>query len=158
MLFERTLRAAFGEAANQAAMIENLGKRYALKAQQVEILRRAIEVSNQLASARADYMEVLMTRRDALEAQLELIETKRMQLGAVVDMYRALGGGWRRAEPRTRAPRQSRRSRADDPSPPHRSPCPGRTLAGHRTPHPSQRPLPRARPIVAPRPSLHPAP
>ncbi len=98
--FERALRAAFGEAANQAAMIENLGKRYALKAQQVEILRRAIEVSNQLfASARADYMEVLMTRRDALEAQLELIETKRMQLGAVVNMYRALGGGWRRAEP-----------------------------------------------------------
>ena len=102
--FERTLRAAFGEAANQAAMIENLGKRYALKAQQVEILRQAIEVSNQLfASARADYMEVLMTRRDALEAQLELIETKRMQLGAVVNMYQALGGGWRRAEPADQA-------------------------------------------------------
>ena len=97
--FEQTLRAAFGEAVNQAALIENLANKYALKAQQVQILGRAIEVSNQLfASARADYMEVLMTRRDALESQIELIETKQMQLGAVVNMYQALGGGWRRPE------------------------------------------------------------
>jgi outer membrane protein TolC len=41
-------------------------------------------------------MEVLMTRRDALESQLELIETKKLQLGAVVNLYQALGGGWRR--------------------------------------------------------------
>lgn len=95
--FEQTLRAAFAEAANQIAMIENLGKKYALKSQQVAILGQAIDSSNRLfASARADYMEVLMTRRDALESQLELIETKKLQLGAVVNMYQALGGGWRR--------------------------------------------------------------
>lgn len=97
--FERTLRSAFVEASNQAALIDNLGQKYALKAQQVQILGQAIDVSNKLfASARADYMEVLMTRRDALESQLELIETKQLQLGAVVNMYQALGGGWRRPE------------------------------------------------------------
>ena len=97
--FEKTLRSAFAEAANQVAMIENLGKKYELKAQQVTLLGQAIEVSNQLfASARADYMEVLLTRRDALESQLALIETKKLQLGAVVNMYQALGGGWRRPE------------------------------------------------------------
>lgn len=103
--FEQTLRRAFAEAANQIAMIDNLGRKYALKSQQVDILGQAIDVSNKLfASARADYMEVLMTRRDALESQLELIETKRMQLGAVVDMYQALGGGWHRVdEPGTEA-------------------------------------------------------
>lgn len=97
--FEKTLREAFAEAANQVAMIENLGKKYELEAQQVTLLGQAIDVSNQLfASARADYMEVLLTRRDALESQLALIETKKLQLGAVVNMYQALGGGWRRPE------------------------------------------------------------
>lgn len=100
--FERTLRAAFAETANQVALIENLGNKYALKARQVQLLGQAIDVSNKLfASARADYMEVLLTRRDALESQLELIETKQLQLGAVVNMYQALGGGWRRPEPTT---------------------------------------------------------
>jgi multidrug efflux system outer membrane protein len=46
-------------------------------------------------SARADYLEVLMTQRDALEAKLELIETKKQQLNAVVNIYRNLGGGWK---------------------------------------------------------------
>lgn len=97
--FERTLRSAFAEASNQIALIDNLGQKYALKAQQVQLLGQAIDVSNKLfASARADYMEVLMTRRDALESQLELIETRQLQLGAVVNMYQALGGGWRRPE------------------------------------------------------------
>ncbi|MCA8972419.1 MAG: hypothetical protein KDC95_21705, partial [Planctomycetes bacterium] len=48
-------------------------------------------------SARADYMEVLLTRRDALESQMELIETKTRQLQATVDLYQAVGGGWREA-------------------------------------------------------------
>lgn len=95
--FEQTLRQAFAETVNQATLIENLAGKYSLKAQQVALLGQAIEVSNQLfASARADYMEVLLTRRDALESQIELIETKKLQLGAVVNLYQALGGGWRR--------------------------------------------------------------
>ena len=47
------------------------------------------------ASARADYMEVLLTRRDALDAQIELIENKQRQMAAAVALYQALGGGWR---------------------------------------------------------------
>jgi outer membrane protein TolC len=46
-------------------------------------------------AARADYLEVLMTQRDALEAKLELNETKKEQLSATVRMYRNLGGGWK---------------------------------------------------------------
>jgi outer membrane protein TolC len=40
-------------------------------------------------------MEVLLTRRDALEAQMELIENKKRQMNAAVALYQALGGGWR---------------------------------------------------------------
>lgn len=36
-----------------------------------------------------------MTQRDALESKLELVETKKEQMIAVVNIYRDLGGGWR---------------------------------------------------------------
>lgn len=94
--YERTLLQAFTEVANQLAAIDKLGKSYDLQTRQVDTLTQAIDVSNVLfQAARADYMEVLLTRRDALEAQMELIETKNQQLQARVHMYQALGGGWR---------------------------------------------------------------
>jgi multidrug efflux system outer membrane protein len=49
-------------------------------------------------AARVDYIESLLTQRDALEAQVELVETKKQQLSAYVDLYKALGGGWRGSE------------------------------------------------------------
>jgi outer membrane protein, multidrug efflux system len=94
--YEKTLLQAFTDVANQLAMIGNLKNRYDLQSRQVETLAQSVEVSKILfQSARADYMEVLLTRRDSLEAELELIETKRRQLEALVDVYQALGGGWR---------------------------------------------------------------
>jgi outer membrane protein TolC len=36
-----------------------------------------------------------MTQRDVLDAKLELIETKKQQLNDVVNVYKALGGGWK---------------------------------------------------------------
>jgi outer membrane protein, multidrug efflux system len=94
--YERTILNAYVEVSTQLSNISNLGKSYDLKSKQVDALTRSIEVSNDLfRSARADYLEVLMTQRDALEAKLELIETKKEQLGAVVRVYRNLGGGWK---------------------------------------------------------------
>ncbi len=66
-----------------------------MKQQEVQTLMRSITISNNLfRSARADYMEVLLTQRDALESRLELIETKKQQMNAMVNIYHALGGGW----------------------------------------------------------------
>lgn len=94
--YERTLLQAFTDVANQLAMVENLKKSYELQSQQVDALARSSDVSTILfQSARADYMEVLLTKRDSLEAQMELIETKKRQLQALVNVYQALGGGWR---------------------------------------------------------------
>lgn len=94
--YERTILNAYLEVANAVSKIDNLQKSYAFKSKQVDALNRSIEVSNDLfRSARADYLEVLMTQRDALEAKLELVESKKAQLGAVVHVYRDLGGGWK---------------------------------------------------------------
>ncbi|MBP0903011.1 TolC family protein [Mariniflexile gromovii] len=93
--YERTVLNAYLEVANQLSNISNLEKSYHLKSLKVDALTRSIDISNTLfKSARADYMEVLLTQRDALESKFELVETKKAQMNAVVNMYRALGGGW----------------------------------------------------------------
>lgn len=94
--YERTLLNAYLEVSNGLSNINNLEKNYGLKVQQVAALNKAIGVSNDLfRSARADYLEVLMTQRDVLEAKLELLEVKRDMLSAGVQVYRGLGGGWK---------------------------------------------------------------
>ncbi|MCV9930139.1 efflux transporter outer membrane subunit [Flavobacterium sp. LS1R49] len=94
--YDRTVLNAYLEVSNQLSKIDNLQKGYDLKSQQVDALNRSIDISNDLfKSARIDYFEVLMTQRDALEAKLELVDTKKEQLNAAVHVYRDLGGGWK---------------------------------------------------------------
>lgn len=94
--YEQTLLQAFIEVSNRISLVDKLQSTYDLQSRQVDFLNQAIEVSNVLfRSARADYMEVLLTRRDALEAQMERIETRLRQRRAQVELYQALGGGWR---------------------------------------------------------------
>jgi outer membrane protein, multidrug efflux system len=93
--YERTVLNAYIEVVNQLSNIGNLQNTYDLKYQEVQALNQSITISNNLfRSARADYMEVLLTQRDALESRFDLIETKMQQMNATVNVYRALGGGW----------------------------------------------------------------
>lgn len=93
--YERTVLNAYIEVANRLSRIGNIKQSYDLKAQQVKALLQSVDISNTLfKSAQADYMEVLMTQRDALESRFELIESKKQQMNALVDIYQALGGGW----------------------------------------------------------------
>ncbi len=93
--YERTILNAYIEVANQVSKISNLEKSYDLKQQEVQALLQSVTISTNLfRSARADYMEVLLTQRDALESRFDLIEIKMQQLTATVNIYRALGGGW----------------------------------------------------------------
>ncbi len=93
--YERTILNAYVEVANQISMIKNMDKTFDFKSQQVIALDQSVQISNNLfSSARADYMEVLLTQREALESKFELIEVKMKQLNAKVNIYRALGGGW----------------------------------------------------------------
>lgn len=94
--YERSILSGYIEVANELSNISNLRQTFEQKQKQVEVLNKSVEVSNALyKAARADYLEVLTTQRDVLEARLELAETKKNQLGAVVNMYKDLGGGWR---------------------------------------------------------------
>ena len=93
--YERSILNGYIRVANQLSNISNLQKTYGQKVKQVEALLKSVEISDALyKAARADYFEVLMTQRDALEARLDLADIKKGQLSAVVSMYKELGGGW----------------------------------------------------------------
>ncbi len=92
--YERTVLNAFIEVSTKMSKVQNLQSEYKMKEQQVSALNRSIDISIGLfKSARADYMEVLLTQREALEAKVELIETRQEQLEAQIELYQALGGG-----------------------------------------------------------------
>lgn len=95
-LYEQKIINAYTEVSTQLSNIYNLQNAYNMKNQQVEALTQSIDISiNLFKNARADYMEVLLTQRDALDARFELIETKKQQLLTMINLYRALGGGWK---------------------------------------------------------------
>ena len=93
--YEKAILSGYIEVVNQLSKMENLKQSYALKESQVEALTESIDLSTRLfQSARIEYIEVLLTQREALESKMELVETKKDQLMARVNVYQALGGGW----------------------------------------------------------------
>ncbi|WP_430412598.1 TolC family protein [Kordia sp.] len=93
--YEKAILNGYMEVANELSNINNLKESYALKEEQVNAMKQAIDLSIKLfKSARAEYTEVLLTQREALDSKIEIIETKREQLLANVKVYKALGGGW----------------------------------------------------------------
>jgi multidrug efflux system outer membrane protein len=94
--FQQSVISGFVEVNNQLAAINNLENALNFKSKEAEILTRSIETSTSLfRSGRATYLEVLMAQKNALYARLQLIQLKQQQLNAYVNMYKALGGGWR---------------------------------------------------------------
>jgi outer membrane protein TolC len=94
--YEKTLLHAFTDVANQLAAVQNWRSMYGLLAEEVATLSQAVGISTVLfQAARAEYIEVLTTRRDYLDAQLELVEANKRSFLAMVNIYQALGGGWR---------------------------------------------------------------
>ncbi|MCG1036966.1 TolC family protein [Polaribacter sargassicola] len=93
--YEKTILSAYIEVSNELSNIKNLKNIYDLKEQEVDALTESIQLSTRLfKAARADYLEVLLTQREALDAKIELVETKKEQLMANVAVYKSLGGGW----------------------------------------------------------------
>lgn len=94
--YDKTILSAYLSVTNLMSKIKNLDEYYKLKSHQSAALDEAINVANLLfRNSRADYLEVLMNQRDALDAKMELIDAKQLQMNTVVDIYKNLGGGWR---------------------------------------------------------------
>lgn len=94
--YEQCILNAYVDVLNQLSKIEYYAKSFETKSKEVMVLNNSVSIANSLFnSAKADYGEVLFTQREALEARMDLIEIKNKQLQAKVNIYRALGGGWK---------------------------------------------------------------
>jgi NodT family efflux transporter outer membrane factor (OMF) lipoprotein len=94
--YEQTLLQAYTEVLNQLLNIKNIQQSFDTKQKEVLLLDDSVVIANNLFQyAKADYVEVLLTQEEKLNAQKELVELKMNLIGSKVDLYRALGGGWR---------------------------------------------------------------
>lgn len=94
--YQKSIVTAYVEVYNEMLRIKNLQQVFELKTTEADVLTQSIRTSSLLfRTGRANYLEVLFTQQNALQAKLQLIETKKNQFLSAVNMYKALGGGWR---------------------------------------------------------------
>ncbi|MCW5824905.1 MAG: hypothetical protein KIT34_19060 [Cyanobacteria bacterium TGS_CYA1] len=87
---------AFTDVLNQVSNIRNMQQAFDKKHREVVLLEESIGTANALFKyARATYVEVLLTQEEKLNAEKEQVEVKMELVGSKINLYRALGGGWR---------------------------------------------------------------
>jgi multidrug efflux system outer membrane protein len=95
LVYQQTLKQALREVSDS---LVDIRKRREYRRQQ-ELLVAALSDASQVANLRyeggvASYLEVLDTDRQYFDAELDLVQAKRDEATSVVQLYRALGGGW----------------------------------------------------------------
>jgi outer membrane protein, multidrug efflux system len=94
--YQKTILNGYVEVVNELSNVQNLQGSYSLKEQQSNVSEKSVETSTELfKNAKANYLEVLIAQQNSLEAKLELIELRKRQKVAKVNIYKALGGGWK---------------------------------------------------------------
>jgi multidrug efflux system outer membrane protein len=93
--YEQTVLEAFREVEDALAGVRNYRDEYRARTMQVRAARSASELSRaRYNGGVTDYLEVLDSDRSLFDAQLARSSTSRLELVSVVQLYRALGGGW----------------------------------------------------------------
>jgi NodT family efflux transporter outer membrane factor (OMF) lipoprotein len=96
--YQRVIIDATIEVVNRISTVQNYTRSIDIKTQQLQSLEAAVKTATTLfylprEKRPIDYLDVLTSQRDLLEARSRLIDTKRQQLSAIVNVYQALGGG-----------------------------------------------------------------
>jgi outer membrane protein, multidrug efflux system len=93
--YKQTILVAFQEVSDSLVAEQTLVDQRAALIHQVDSLRESVDLSLLRYSAgRASYFEVLEAEQLLFPAEDALAQTQRDQLFAVVNLYKALGGGW----------------------------------------------------------------
>ncbi|MEO6348597.1 MAG: efflux transporter outer membrane subunit [Aquaticitalea sp.] len=94
--FKRSLLVAGNEVSNALFSYKQETQKYEYRELEVEALRNAESNSSELLkNGYANYLDLLTARQGALNAELNVIDSKLQQLLSIVDLYQALGGGWK---------------------------------------------------------------
>ena len=93
--YEKAAQNGFREVADALVTIEKLRDERAEKEAQVTALQNSSNLSRLRYDAGfSNYLEVLIADQQLFDAEIELARTRGAQLNGVVQVYRALGGGW----------------------------------------------------------------
>lgn len=94
--YQKTILNGYVEVVNELTRIQNMKDIHSYKKEQNDLLSLSVEISTELyMSAKASYLEVLLAQQNSLQTKLELISIHKRQRIATVNIYKALGGGWR---------------------------------------------------------------
>lgn len=94
--FRSSVLTAVGEVSDELVKIEKLKEQYVIADKRVRTVQSGLSNANMLfKSGMANYLEVINAQSNALQSELDLATVKTAQLNAVVELYRALGGGWK---------------------------------------------------------------
>ncbi|MBF4518973.1 TolC family protein [Flavobacterium sp. ANB] len=94
--YQKTILNGYIEVNNEMMRMNNLKGSFELKSDESNTLNQSIDIATDLFKfGRANYLEVLNVQQNALEAELDLIDVKKQQFQSIVNIYKAVGGGWK---------------------------------------------------------------
>jgi len=95
--FQQSLLIAGQEVSNSLYAYQMAVAKQDSRAKQIESLEKAVDYTQQLLeySSATNYTDVLTSEQNLLAAQLSGVNDNLQKLQALVDLYRALGGGWK---------------------------------------------------------------
>jgi len=96
LAFRQSVLNAVGEVSDALVSNESLKAQEVKASEQVTTLKDGIKSAELLyKGGMANYLEVITAQANSLQAELNLASIKRQRLSSIVDLYRALGGGWK---------------------------------------------------------------
>lgn len=94
--YEKVVRNAFSEVNNDLDAIERYQQQLVELQKQAQVVSEALRIaSNRYQNGYASYLDELDAQRTLYSTQLNLVQVKNNLLQAQIDLYRALGGGWK---------------------------------------------------------------
>ena len=96
-VFKKTLLTAGEEVVNAMLGYQTATEKITLRAMQIEYLEKSVEFTMELLkyTSSTNYIDVLTSEVNLLQAQLNSVNDKLEQLQSVVLLYQSLGGGWK---------------------------------------------------------------
>jgi multidrug efflux system outer membrane protein len=93
--YEQSVLVAFREVEDSLVAVKTSRDQRAAQQAQVEALRSALRLATlRYKGGLANYLDVLIAQRNLFDAELALTSTHRLYLVSIVQLYKALGGGW----------------------------------------------------------------
>jgi multidrug efflux system outer membrane protein len=105
--YQQSILTAFEEVSNALISRQKLAETLVYDDQAVVALTSSVQIATErYLSGKASYYEVLQAQQDLYPSQRAQVQTQVGELIAVVQLYKALGGGWQAKAPQGQPPHQ----------------------------------------------------